>query len=110
MVLTIYLQQLSTVRNLLGLCYLLMEGNLLKTDWYEDCSPASKLYDPDGYDYWKILSILMRAKLKITYPNGLTDSMDIFYMFKFYLLFTIYQLEIFFLSVMMATLLNIHHC
>ena len=57
----------------------------------------------------KSSAFLMRAKLKITYPNGLTDSMDIFYMFKFYLLFTIYQLEIFFLSVMMATLLNIHH-
>ena len=53
-----------THTSLLGLCYLLREGNLLRTDWYdEDCPPPSNLYDPDRYGYWKILSIFNASEI-----------------------------------------------
>ena len=43
---------------LLGLFYLLKDGNLLRTNWYdEDCPPPSNQYDLEGYGYWKVLSL-----------------------------------------------------
>ena len=96
--------------NLLGLLYFIRDGNLLKTDWFEDeCPPSSNLYDPDGYNHWTVIICLSADDRKYDMRMGL-QIRGIFLNHLIILYFICYtmisQLENIFVSVMMATTLK----